>query len=141
MDTSELIQAAAAIAGSLAAQSFNTGNISDGRIQEIARTAVTIAREIESEARRSFGWGGARAVDMSGWLKDRKRENEDNLKSTETRGFRLFQVTAHGGQVDVTEQHRDQLRAVIAEYQRAIDYLETKATGAVPPSGKPFGIK
>jgi hypothetical protein len=55
MDTSELIQAAAAIAGDLAAQSFNTGNISPGKIQEIARTAVEIAREIEAEARRSFG--------------------------------------------------------------------------------------
>jgi hypothetical protein len=55
MDTSELIQAAAAIAGPLAAQSFNTGTISDAKIQEIARTAVTVAREIESEARRSFG--------------------------------------------------------------------------------------
>jgi hypothetical protein len=80
-------------------------------------------------------------MDMIGWLKDRKRENEDNLKSTETRGFRLFQVTTDGGQVDVTEQHRNQLRAVIAEYQRAIDFLETKATGAIPASGKPFQIK
>ena len=55
MDTNELIQAAAVIAGQLAAQSFNAGNISPGKIQEIARTAVTIAREIESEARRSYG--------------------------------------------------------------------------------------
>jgi hypothetical protein len=55
MDTNELIQAAAVIAGQLAAQSFNAGNISAGKIQEIARTAVTIAREIESEARRSYG--------------------------------------------------------------------------------------
>ena len=55
MDTNELIQAAAVIAGQLAAQSFNAGNISPAKIQEIARTAVTIAREIESEARASYG--------------------------------------------------------------------------------------
>jgi hypothetical protein len=54
MDTNELIQAAAATAGQLAAQSFNTGNISAGKIQEIAKTAVAIAREIETEARGSY---------------------------------------------------------------------------------------
>lgn len=54
MDTNELIQASAAIAGALAAQAF-TGTMSAGKIQEIARTAVAIAREIEAEARRSFG--------------------------------------------------------------------------------------
>lgn len=55
MDTNELIQAAAVIAGALAAPAFNTGDISPGKIQEIARAAVAIAREIESEARRSYG--------------------------------------------------------------------------------------
>jgi hypothetical protein len=54
MDTDGLIQAAAAIAGSLAAPSFSTGNM---KIQEIASTAVKIAREItreiEAEARRA----------------------------------------------------------------------------------------
>jgi hypothetical protein len=48
METRELIQAAAAIAGPLAARS---SNISPELIQEIARTAVAIAREIETEAR------------------------------------------------------------------------------------------
>jgi hypothetical protein len=55
MDTRDLIKAAAAIAGPLAAPSFTTGNISPGKIQEIASTAVKIACEIEAEARRSFG--------------------------------------------------------------------------------------
>lgn len=55
MDTNELIQAAAVIAGQLAAQSFNTGSLSPERIQEIAKMAVAIAREIESEARASYG--------------------------------------------------------------------------------------
>jgi hypothetical protein len=54
MDTNELIQAAASIAGQLTSQSFNNGNISPARIQEIARTAVLIAREIETEARGSY---------------------------------------------------------------------------------------
>jgi hypothetical protein len=55
MDTNELIQAAAAIAGALAANSFNAGDRSQGLYQDIARAAVAIAREIEAEARRSFG--------------------------------------------------------------------------------------
>jgi hypothetical protein len=48
METNALIQAAAAIAGPLAARS---SNLSPGLIQEIARSAVAIAREIETEAR------------------------------------------------------------------------------------------
>jgi hypothetical protein len=51
MSTEELIQAAAAVAGPLAAQPFNTGDISPEKIKQIARTAVEIAREIEDEAR------------------------------------------------------------------------------------------
>lgn len=51
METRELISAAAAIAGQLAARSFDAGNISPGKIQEIARAAVQIAREIEKEIR------------------------------------------------------------------------------------------
>lgn len=53
MNTHELIQAAAAIAGPLAAQSFDAGTISPVRIQQIASTAVEIAREIENQGRRS----------------------------------------------------------------------------------------
>lgn len=55
MDTKELIEAAAAIAGPMAAEPANGGNLSPGKIQEIASAAVKIAREIEKEARRSFG--------------------------------------------------------------------------------------
>jgi hypothetical protein len=33
----------------------------------------------------------------------------------------MTQITAHGGQVDVTEQHQNQLCAVIAEYRRVIE--------------------
>jgi hypothetical protein len=66
MDTNELIQAAAAIAGQLAAQSFNTGNISAGKIQEIARTAVAIGRKIETEAPGSYTGADATASSTLG---------------------------------------------------------------------------
>jgi hypothetical protein len=52
MDTSELIKAAASIAGALAARSFDAGDRSPGRYQDIAKAAVAIAREIEAEVRR-----------------------------------------------------------------------------------------
>lgn len=55
MDTSELITAAAAIAGHLATPAFATGGVSPPKIQEIARLAVQIAREIENAARASYG--------------------------------------------------------------------------------------
>jgi hypothetical protein len=51
METRELVSAASAIAGHLAARVFETGNIAPGKIQEIARTSVQIAREIEKEIR------------------------------------------------------------------------------------------
>jgi hypothetical protein len=53
MNTHELVQAASAIAGPMAAQAFGLGNIPPGRIQEIASAAVEIAREIENQARRA----------------------------------------------------------------------------------------
>jgi hypothetical protein len=53
MELNELISAAASIAGQLATRDI--GTISAGRIQEIARNAVEIARQIEEEARRSYG--------------------------------------------------------------------------------------
>jgi hypothetical protein len=52
MDTNDLISAAAAIAGHLAARAFATGQLSADEIHQIARTAVHIAREIENEARQ-----------------------------------------------------------------------------------------
>jgi len=66
MDTNELIQAAAAIAGQLAAQSFNTGNISAGKIQEIAKTAVAIARDRDRSAGLVYGMSYATASSTLG---------------------------------------------------------------------------
>ena len=54
MNMSELITAAAAIAGHLATPAFQTGGVSPDKIQELARTAVQIAKELEKEARRSY---------------------------------------------------------------------------------------
>jgi len=53
MNTHELVAAAAAIAGSLTARSFDTGVMSSQRVEEIARTAVEMALEIEKQARKS----------------------------------------------------------------------------------------
>lgn len=81
-------------------------------------------------------------MDFIEWLKDRKRETEGNLKFAETAaGFRLFQVTADGGQVDLTEQHKKRLQAAIADYQRVIEDLESKIAGALPASNRPYDIK
>jgi hypothetical protein len=81
-------------------------------------------------------------MDLIEWLRQRKQENEANLKFAETTpGFKLFQVTTYGGEVDITEQQKDRLRAAIADYQHAMDYLEFKATGLLPASKKPYDIK
>jgi len=53
MNTPELITAAAAIAGPIAAQAYKDGNMDGRRHQEIARTAVQIVMEIEKEARQA----------------------------------------------------------------------------------------
>lgn len=53
MNTHELVAAAAAIAGSLTARSFDTGIMSSQRVEEIARMAVEMALEIEKQARKS----------------------------------------------------------------------------------------
>jgi hypothetical protein len=54
MNMNELIGVAAAIAGPLSTRAFETGGVSPDKIQELARTAVQIAKEIEKEARRSY---------------------------------------------------------------------------------------
>ncbi len=54
MNTPELITAAAAIAGPLAARAFDAGQMDGRRHQEIARTAVQIVLEIEKEARKAL---------------------------------------------------------------------------------------
>jgi hypothetical protein len=81
-------------------------------------------------------------LDLIGWFRNRKREKENNLKFAQTQpGFKLFQVTAGGGQIDITEQHKKQLQDDIAEYQRLIEELQIVATGATPLSKKTFDIK
>ena len=57
MNTHELIAASAAIAGPLATTPFNSGQMTSDRINEIARTAVQIAKEIEKEARKAYTAG------------------------------------------------------------------------------------
>lgn len=54
MELSELISAAAAIAGPLAQRVFEAGDTSPGRINQIAEAAVQIALRIEEEARKSY---------------------------------------------------------------------------------------
>lgn len=81
-------------------------------------------------------------LDLIGWFKKRKQEKENTLKFAQTQpGFKLFQVTAGGAQIDITEQHKKQLQDDIAEYQRVIEELELRATGALPLSKKTFDIK
>ena len=53
MNTNEFVAAAAAIAGPLAAPIFGAGQLSAEKIQEVARAAVQIARQIEKEARQA----------------------------------------------------------------------------------------
>jgi len=53
METAELIQAAANIAGAMAATQYGKfGGMEASRVTEIATTAVKIALAIESEARK-----------------------------------------------------------------------------------------
>ena len=53
MNTNEFVAAAAAIAGPIAAPIFAAGQLSPVKVQEIARTAVQIARQLEKEARQA----------------------------------------------------------------------------------------
>ncbi len=53
MNTHELVAAAAVIAGPLTQRSFETGNMSSQRVEEIGRTAVQVVLEIEKQARIS----------------------------------------------------------------------------------------
>jgi hypothetical protein len=54
MVTNDLISAAAVIAGPLAVQPFNTGNLTPDKIREIAQTAMQLVKEIEKEARQAY---------------------------------------------------------------------------------------
>jgi hypothetical protein len=57
----------------------------------------------------------------------RKRWCESELRIAETTpGFQLFRRAAHGGEIDLTEKHKQDLRDARDEYQRAIDHLKAK---------------
>lgn len=49
-----MIQAAAAIAGPMAAAVADQGNLSPALTEAIAKTAVTLAKKIEDEARHAY---------------------------------------------------------------------------------------
>lgn len=67
----------------------------------------------------------AEGMSLIEYFEKRKQQCEADLRYAETQpGFRLFQVTAGGGQVDKTEEHKRHLRDAHDEYQRAIDYLK-----------------
>jgi hypothetical protein len=51
MNTADHIAAAAAIAGPMAAASYSVGQLDPMKIQQIAKTAVQIASEIERQVR------------------------------------------------------------------------------------------
>jgi hypothetical protein len=71
-------------------------------------------------------------MDMQRFVR-RKQWCEEQLRLAETDpNFRLLRRTHGGGQIDLTETHKRDLRDARDEYQRAIDYLEMKATGAIP---------
>ncbi len=53
MTTNEFVAAAAAIAGPIAAPIFAAGQLSPEKVQDVARAAVQIARQIEKEARQA----------------------------------------------------------------------------------------
>lgn len=54
MNTHEMIQAASAIAGPMAATAAERGMLTPALTEAIARTAVTLAKKIEDEARQAY---------------------------------------------------------------------------------------
>jgi hypothetical protein len=72
-------------------------------------------------------------MNMMQWLVRRKQWCEEQLCLAEMDpNFRLLRRTHGGGQIDLTETHKRDMRDARDGYQRAIDYLEMKATGAIP---------
>jgi hypothetical protein len=60
-------------------------------------------------------------------LERRKQWCEEQLRLAETDPtFRLLRRTHGGGQIDLTEKHKKDLRDARDEYQRAIDHLKPK---------------
>jgi hypothetical protein len=59
----------------------------------------------------------------------RKQWCEKELRLAETTpSFRLFRRTAGGGEIDLTEKHKKDLRDARDVYQHAIDLLKNKPT-------------
>jgi hypothetical protein len=70
---------------------------------------------------------GVCAMNMMQRLERRKQWCEEQLRLAETDPkFRLFRSAYGGGQIDLTEKHKKDLREARDEYQRAIDYLKSK---------------
>jgi hypothetical protein len=60
-------------------------------------------------------------------LERRKQWCEEQLRLAETDPhFRLLRRTHGGGQIDLTEKHKKDLREARDEYQRAIDHLKPR---------------
>lgn len=60
----------------------------------------------------------------------RKRWCEEELRLAEaTPSYRLFRRTRNGGELDLTEKHKKDLRDACKVYQHAIDLLKTARPG------------
>jgi hypothetical protein len=70
-------------------------------------------------------WGAA--MEMVQWFERRKQWCEEQLRLAETDpNFRLLRRTHGGGQIDLTEMHKKDLRDARDKYQRAIDHLKAE---------------
>jgi len=57
----------------------------------------------------------------------RVKEEQDQLDymTINSTWFRIRQTAADGSEIDITERERDGIRRAIADYRRAIEYLNT----------------
>jgi hypothetical protein len=70
---------------------------------------------------------GERAMNVMQRLERRKQWCEEQLRLAETDpNFRLLRRSHGGGQIDLTETHKKDLRDARDEYQRAIDHLKPR---------------
>jgi hypothetical protein len=66
-------------------------------------------------------------MEMMQWFERRKQWCEEQLRLAETDpNFRLLRRTHGGGQIDLTEMHKKDLRDARDKYQRAIDHLKAE---------------
>jgi hypothetical protein len=65
-------------------------------------------------------------MDLIEYFERQKQRCERELKYSEAPGFQLFEGSAQS-QLDVTEQHVQQLREARDEYQRMIEYLKQQS--------------